>query len=156
MKRRRHTPEQIVRKLAEADKLLAEATAIEKICRRLEITESTSHRWRNQYGDMKADDAKQLKDLDGENPRVSASSPIRRSRSSRSRRSTGEISELEPLPKGSHRARGTVRGPSEEPAGGRSAGPVLSRTFCSRFHQTAGSPFARGRGSSLIAGDAGG
>ena len=48
MKRRRHTPEQVIRKLAEADKLLAEGKTIEEVCRHLEITESTYHRWRNQ------------------------------------------------------------------------------------------------------------
>jgi transposase-like protein len=58
MKRRRHTPEQVIRKLAEADKLLAEGKTVEEACRHLEITESTYHRWRNQYGGMKANDAK--------------------------------------------------------------------------------------------------
>ena len=67
MARRRHTPEQIVRKLAEADKLLAQGRTIEEISRHLEITESTFHRWRNQYGGMKADDAKRLKQLEKEN-----------------------------------------------------------------------------------------
>ena len=67
MKRRRHTPEQIIRKLAEADKLLAEGKTIEEVCRHLEITESTCHRWRNQYGGMKANDAKRLKELEKEN-----------------------------------------------------------------------------------------
>jgi putative transposase len=70
MKRRRHTPEQVIRKLAEADKLLAEGKAIEEVCRHLEITESTYHRWRNQYGGMKADDAKRLKELEKENLRL--------------------------------------------------------------------------------------
>ena len=70
MTRRRHTPEQIIRKLAEADKLLAQAKGIEEIARHLEITESTYHRWRNQYGGMKADDAKRLKELEKENVRL--------------------------------------------------------------------------------------
>ncbi len=70
MKRRRHTPEQIIRKLAEADKLLAQNKGIEEIARHLEITESTYHRWRNQYGGMKADDAKRLKELEKENTRL--------------------------------------------------------------------------------------
>ncbi len=60
MKRRRHTPEQIIRKLAEGDKLLAEGKTIDEVARQLEITESTWHRWRNQFGGMKADDAKEL------------------------------------------------------------------------------------------------
>ncbi len=58
MKRRRHTPEQIIRKLAEGGKLLGEGKPIEEVARHLEITESTWHRWRNKYGGMKADDAK--------------------------------------------------------------------------------------------------
>ena len=52
MKRRRHTPEQIIRKLAEGDKLLAEGKTVDEVARHLEITESTFHRWRNQFGGM--------------------------------------------------------------------------------------------------------
>jgi transposase-like protein len=70
MKRRRHTPDQIIRKLAEADKLLAGGKPIEEVCRHLEIAESTLHRWRNQYGGMKANDAKRLKQLESENARL--------------------------------------------------------------------------------------
>jgi transposase-like protein len=70
MKRRRHTPEQVIRKLAEGDKLLGQGQSIEEVCRHLEITESTWHRWRNQYGGMKADDAKRLKELEKENARL--------------------------------------------------------------------------------------
>ncbi len=70
MKRRRHTPDQIVRKLAEADKLLGGGKSIEEVCRHLEITESTFHRWRNQYGGMKVNDAKRLKQLESENARL--------------------------------------------------------------------------------------
>jgi transposase-like protein len=70
MKRRRHTPEQIIRKLAEGEKLLAEGKTIEEASRHLEITESTWHRWRNQYGGMKANDAKRLKELERENARL--------------------------------------------------------------------------------------
>jgi transposase-like protein len=70
MKQRHHTPEQIVRKLAEADKLLAEEKPIAEVCRVLEISEQTFHRWRNQYGGMKADDAKRLKEVEKENSRL--------------------------------------------------------------------------------------
>jgi transposase-like protein len=70
MKRRRHTPEQIVRLLAEGEKLLGEGKPIDEVARHLEITESTWHRWRNQYGGMKADDAKELRDLRKENQRL--------------------------------------------------------------------------------------
>ena len=70
MKRRRHTPEQIIRKLAEGEKLLGEGKDLEEVVRHLEITESTWHRWRNQYGGMKVDDAKRLKELERENSRL--------------------------------------------------------------------------------------
>ena len=70
MKNRRHTPDQIVRKLAEGDKLLGEGKDIAEVARHLQVTESTWHRWRNQYGGMKADDAKKLKELEKENQRL--------------------------------------------------------------------------------------
>jgi putative transposase len=69
-KRRRHTPEQIIRKLAEGHKLLAGGQDLEDVCRDLEIAESTWHRWLAQYGGMKANDAKRLKELEGENARL--------------------------------------------------------------------------------------
>jgi putative transposase len=70
MKQRHHTPEQIIRKLAEGDKLLAQGKDVEEVARHLEISEQTFHRWRNQYGGMKADDAKELKELRKENQRL--------------------------------------------------------------------------------------
>ena len=70
MKRKRHTPEQIIRKLAEGNKLLAGGQDLEDVCRHLEIAESTWHRWLAQYGGMKANDAKRLKELEGENARL--------------------------------------------------------------------------------------
>jgi putative transposase len=70
MKRRRHTPEQVIRKLREADRLLAEGQDVAEVARHLEISEPTYHRWRNQYGGMKADDAKRLKELERENARL--------------------------------------------------------------------------------------
>jgi transposase-like protein len=70
MKNRRHTPEQVIRKLAEADKLLAQGKTIEEVARHLEVSEQTFHRWRNQYGGMKADDAKRLKELERENSQL--------------------------------------------------------------------------------------
>ena len=70
MQHRRHTPEQVVRKLREADKLLAEGADIATVAKHLEVSEQTFHRWRNQYGGMKADDAKRLKELERENARL--------------------------------------------------------------------------------------
>jgi putative transposase len=67
MARRRHTPEQIVRKLKEADRMLNEGSDVAAVARHLQITETTYHRWRNQFGGMKADDAKRLKELEKEN-----------------------------------------------------------------------------------------
>jgi putative transposase len=67
MARRRHTPEQIIRKLREADRLVGEGA---EVARHLEVSEQTYHRWRNQFGGLKADDAKRLKDLERENARL--------------------------------------------------------------------------------------
>ena len=72
MKRRRHTPEQVVRKLREADRLLGEGRTVPEVAKALEVSEATYHRWRNQYGGMKADDVKRLKELESENARLKA------------------------------------------------------------------------------------
>jgi putative transposase len=69
-RRRRHTPEQIIRKLREGEKLLGEGTELPEVLKHLEITEATWYRWRNQFGGMKADDAKRLKELERENARL--------------------------------------------------------------------------------------
>jgi putative transposase len=70
MKRRRHTPEQIIRKLREADRLLAEGREVPEVAKHLEISEATYRRWRAKYGGLKADDAKRLKELAAENTRL--------------------------------------------------------------------------------------
>ncbi|MGI9015300.1 MAG: transposase, partial [Phycisphaerales bacterium] len=70
MKRKQHTPEQIIAKLREADAMLATGATIAQIVQRLEISEQTFHRWRNQYGGMKANEAKRLKELERENARL--------------------------------------------------------------------------------------
>jgi putative transposase len=70
MTRRRHTPEQIIRKLAEGNRLLGTGQDIAAVCRHLEIAESTWHRWLSQYGGMKASDAKRLKELESEHARL--------------------------------------------------------------------------------------
>jgi transposase-like protein len=70
MKQRHHTPEQVIRKLAEGDRLLNEGKDLAEVCRHLEIAESTWHRWKAQYGGMKANDAKRLKELENENGRL--------------------------------------------------------------------------------------
>ena len=60
-KRRRHTAEQIIRKLDEGHRQLAAGKELAKVCRNLEIAESTWHRWLAQYGGMKANGARRLK-----------------------------------------------------------------------------------------------
>lgn len=70
MKRRRHGPEQIIAKLREADAMLNAGASIGQVCQRLEVSEQTFHRWRNQFGGMKAEAAKQLKELEIENRRL--------------------------------------------------------------------------------------
>ena len=69
-KRRRHTPDQIIRKLAEGNKLLGSGQELNEVCRHLEIAESTWHRWLAQYGGMKANEAKRLKELEAQNARL--------------------------------------------------------------------------------------
>ncbi len=69
-RRRRHTPDQIIRKLAEGNKLLAGGTELDEVCRHLQIAESSWHRWVAQSGGMKANDAKRLKELEVENGRL--------------------------------------------------------------------------------------
>jgi putative transposase len=70
MSRRRHTPEQVVRKLREADRLLGEGMELPEVWKQLEVSEATYHRWRTQFGGMKADDVKRLKELEVENAKL--------------------------------------------------------------------------------------
>ena len=70
MKRKRHTAEQIITRLREADAMLGAGKTIGQVVQQLGISEQTLHRWRNQYGGMKAGDAKQLKELQQENARL--------------------------------------------------------------------------------------
>jgi transposase-like protein len=70
MKRKRHTPEQIIAKLREAEAMLGAGKTIAQVVQQLGVSEQTYHRWRNQYGGMKASDAKRLKQLELENTRL--------------------------------------------------------------------------------------
>jgi transposase-like protein len=72
VKRRRNTPEQVIRKLREADRLLGEGQTVPEVAKALEVSEATYHRWRNQYGGMKADEVKRLKELERENAQLKA------------------------------------------------------------------------------------
>ena len=67
---KRHQPEQIILKLREADAMLAGDASIGQVCQQLGVSEATLHRWRNQYGGMKANEAKRLKELEQENGRL--------------------------------------------------------------------------------------
>ncbi len=67
---KRHTPEQVITKLRQADADLAQGLSLAQVCQKLGVSEPTLHRWRNQYGGMKADEAKRLKDLEAENARL--------------------------------------------------------------------------------------
>jgi transposase-like protein len=67
MKRQRHSPEQIILKLREADAKLASGCPIGQVCQGLGISDKTYYRWRSQYGGMRAGQAKRLKDLEREN-----------------------------------------------------------------------------------------
>jgi len=58
--------------LRESDRMLGEGKTIPEVAKALEVSENTYHRWRNQYGGMKADDAKRLKELERENARLKA------------------------------------------------------------------------------------
>ena len=69
-KRKRHTPEQVIAKLREADAMLAGGASVGQVCQRLEVSEATLNRWRDQYGGMKAGEAKRLKELEQENARL--------------------------------------------------------------------------------------
>jgi transposase-like protein len=70
MKRKFHTPEQIVKKLREADAAFASGSTVEEICKQLGISEATYYNWRKQYGQMKLDQVRQLKSLQKENIRL--------------------------------------------------------------------------------------
>ena len=65
--RKKQAPEQVVRMLATADRMLNEGKDVADVCRELQVSEQTYYRWRNQFGGMNANDAKRLKDLEREN-----------------------------------------------------------------------------------------
>jgi putative transposase len=67
---KRHTSEQIIRKLRQAEVELAGGLTLGQVCQKLGISEQTLHRWRQRYGGMDRDDARRLKDLEAENARL--------------------------------------------------------------------------------------
>ncbi len=70
MGRKRHTPEQIIAKLREAEVELAKGRPLAEVMRKLEIAEQTYYRWRREYGGLRVDQAKRLKELEKENGRL--------------------------------------------------------------------------------------
>jgi len=70
MKRKRHTTNEVVRKLREAEVLEGQGQTLGQVCQRLEISEQTLHRWRKQFRGMGDDQIKRLKELEEENRRL--------------------------------------------------------------------------------------
>ena len=70
MKRKRHTASQVVSKLRDADKALAEGASVGHVCKRLGISEHTYYRWRKQYGSLTTDQARRLKELERDNAKL--------------------------------------------------------------------------------------
>ena len=70
MKMTRHTPEQIIGKLREAEVVLAKGGNVVHVCRQIGVTEQTYYRWRKEYGGLKVEQAKRLKELEKENGRL--------------------------------------------------------------------------------------
>ena len=69
-KRRRYSAEQIIKKLRDADAMLAAGKSVGEVLQALEVSEATLSRWRSQYGGMKSEEAKRLKSLEEENHRL--------------------------------------------------------------------------------------
>jgi putative transposase len=70
MAKKRHTAEQIINKLREGEVELAKGLSVGQVCRKLEITDQTYYRWRKEYGGLRVNQAKRLKDLEHENGRL--------------------------------------------------------------------------------------
>ncbi len=70
MARRRHTAEQIIQKLREAEIALGRGETVKTVCKQLEVTEQTYYRWRKEYGGLRMDQAKRLRELERENARL--------------------------------------------------------------------------------------
>ena len=70
MARKRFTPEQIITMLREAEILLNQSNPVVEVCRKLGVSEQTYYRWRKEYGGMRVDQAKRLKELEQENARL--------------------------------------------------------------------------------------
>lgn len=72
MRRKRHSPEQIVRKLREAEAALSAGKSVEEACKSLGVSAQTYFRWKREYGGAKGEEVKRLKELQKENARLKA------------------------------------------------------------------------------------
>ena len=70
MSRRRYTPEQIISMLREAEVALSQGQSVGQACRTLGVSEQSYYRWRKEYGGLRTDQAKRLKELEKENGRL--------------------------------------------------------------------------------------
>jgi len=70
MARKRHSPEQIVRMLREAEVELSRGATVKDVCKKIGMTEVTYYRWRKEYGGLQVDQARRLKELEKENARL--------------------------------------------------------------------------------------
>ena len=70
MSQKRHTPEEIIQKLRRAEVELAHGATVAQVCKKIEVTEHTYYRWRSEYGGLRLDQAKRLKELERENARL--------------------------------------------------------------------------------------
>ena len=67
---KRHTAEEVIAKLRQAEAALTQGLGVAQVCQQLGVSEQTLHRWRNQYGGLKQDEARRLKELEAENARL--------------------------------------------------------------------------------------
>ena len=70
MPTKRHTPEQVINKLREAEVAMAQGSTVAEASRQIGVTEQTYYRWRNEYGGLRIDQVKRLKHLESENTRL--------------------------------------------------------------------------------------
>ena len=70
MPAKKHKPEEIIGKLREAEIVLAQGGTVADACRRIGVTEQSYYRWRKEYGGLKMDQARRMKDLETENQRL--------------------------------------------------------------------------------------
>ena len=70
MPRKANTPEQIINKLRQAEVMLSQGATVAEVCRKIDVIDQTFYRWRKEYGGMRVDQAKRLKELEVENTRL--------------------------------------------------------------------------------------